>query len=378
MTNIINISLVGGQTMPVHVGIATCKPDKIILVHSSSSKEEARKIADLCGIPSHRVEFPLNDYSQVLSKAQSLLDEQVGQQVYVNISSGTKHWAIAFAMLSVERDNVNIFYIDQNNYMHDLTLNKSSKLELHLDIDTILRYNNQKGYTYSSLSNYTKKDFEVMLEVKKLRHFHYKEFGMLTLAARDRDWGKELETSLHPYKRLNPPLYGEVEYDKPSSVVTFSFIDEKRNRYDAQLSSPHVGDIVFNAGWFEYEMAKMLSEWIHAKEVWMNVKFPYIDGNTKNEIDIIVNMGNKLLFVECKTNIYDNTDIDKFRTAVKTYGGMGSKALFITERIREITKEKCKDCGIMSFQLSGKKSRRERKEKLFSLLENELNIINKG
>ena len=74
----------------------------------------------------------------------------------------------------------------------------------------------------------------------------------------------------------------------------------------------------------------MLSSWEYAKEIIMNANFPYKNNNPKNEIDIIVNTGNRLLFVECKTQINDITDIDKFRTAVKNYGGMGCKALFIT------------------------------------------------
>lgn len=62
----------------------------------------------------------------------------------------------------------------------------------------------------------------------------------------------------------------------------------------------------------------------------MNVEFPYKNNLPKNEIDIIVNTGDKLLFVECKTRICDNTNIDKFSAAVKNYGGMASKALFVS------------------------------------------------
>ena len=69
-------------------------------------------------------------------------------------------------------------------------------------------------------------------------------------------------------------------------------------------------------------------------------KFP------KNEIDIIVDTGDKALFVECKTNIHNTTDIDKFNTAVRNYGGSGSKALFVClNKFKENAIQKFADCG---------------------------------
>lgn len=378
MTGIVNISLVGGQSMPVHVGLTVNKPGRVILIHSSTSKEEAQRISDTCGYACELIEFPIYDYKEVFEKVRSLLDKNFEQEIQVNVTSGTKHWAVAFSMLSVERQNVHIFYIDQNLFYHDLSEGYSKKLEIDMDIAKILRYNNQSGFTHVNLSDYTVDDLEVMRKVKVLRGNHFREFNMLTLTARDKDWAKLLITDPHPRKKLQGSLKGEVEYDKSSSEILLTFFDKKGKRLDYTLASPHVGDIVFNAGWLEYQVAQLLSQWEQAKEVWLNVKFPYIDGNTKNEIDVIVNMGNKLLFVECKTNIFDNTDIDKFRTAVKNYGGTGSKALFIsdTSRMKAITMEKCKDSNIMHFCLLEKKGK-DRKRSLFNMLERELKIINK-
>ena len=379
MSEIFNISLVGGQPMPVHVGLSSTTPHRLILVHSSSSKKDAERISSTCGIDCELVEFPTDDYKEVLEKAQALLAKLQEKEVYVNVSSGTKHWSVAFSMLSVGKENIHIFYIDQNNIFHDLTKCCSRKLDISLDIDTILRFNNNKGISHVNLSDYTNADLEVMKKVKLLRKHFFREFNMLTLSAKDKEWGKRLLSDSHPKKTLPLPLKGEVDYDKSSSTVTLTFFDKNGGRKTTRLTSPHVGDIVFNAGWLEYQVAQLLSQWSQAREVWLNVKFPYVDGNTKNEIDVIVNMGNKLLFVECKTNIFDNTDIDKFRTAVKNYGGTGSKALFVTNtsNLKNITLEKCNDSGIMHFCLMAKKGK-DWKLSLFHMLEKELNIINKS
>lgn len=76
----------------------------------------------------------------------------------------------------------------------------------------------------------------------------------------------------------------------------------------------------------------MLSKWKDCEDVWMNVVFPYDNSNPKNEIDVVAKIGNKLLFIECKVQVFDNTDIDKFKSAVRNYGGMGAKAVFITQQ----------------------------------------------
>lgn len=97
----------------------------------------------------------------------------------------------------------------------------------------------------------------------------------------------------------------------------------------------------------------------------------------KNEIDIIVNTGQKLLFVECKTMLQNSTDIDKFRTAVKNYGGLGSKSIFITENeMTPLQKEKCEESGIPYFSFNYKDGTKKTVDDLFAQLEQELFNIN--
>ena len=40
----IHITLVGGQMMPVYLGIKNTNPDKIVLIHSSDSSQNAKQI----------------------------------------------------------------------------------------------------------------------------------------------------------------------------------------------------------------------------------------------------------------------------------------------------------------------------------------------
>ena len=96
-----------------------------------------------------------------------------------------------------------------------------------------------------------------------------------------------------------------------------------------------------------------------------------------NEIDIIVNAGEKLLFVECKTQIHDGTDIDKFGNAVKSYGGLASKRIFITDtNMKPIAQEKCSQAKIPYYSMSEMRNDESRKKLFYKFLTRELKTIN--
>lgn len=58
----------------------------------------------------------------------------------------------------------------------------------------------------------------------------------------------------------------------------------------------------------------------------------------------------KLLFVECKTQVYDITDVDKFFEVTRHTGGLSAKPIFFTyEEIRLDAKEKCENNNIPCY-----------------------------
>ena len=189
------------------------------------------------------------------------------------------------------------------------------------------------------------------MDIMGLLDFNYRDFKELT-SINDPWWKSQLESkhcrcSVRTLERTGSC----IEFDKDRSTIIIN-LKKKYGEREIILQSPHVDRIVFNTAWFEYEIALMLSEWGKAYEIWLNVLVPYADKETKNEIDIIVCTGTKLLFVECKTKISSKTEIDKFKSAVRNFGGLSSKAIFVTETtLDERTKEKCMDNGIISFSL---------------------------
>jgi hypothetical protein len=168
----------------------------------------------------------------------------------------------------------------------------------------------------------------------------------------------------------------EVKWDKQVHKVDISILG-KRNFKTESIECPHAVELVFNAGWFEAKVARMLSTWNRAKEICLNCTFPHRTGLLKNEVDIIINTGSKILFVECKTQINNTTDIDKFRSVIKGYGGMGSKGLFVTDaKMTDIARAKCEEHGILTFSLQDEHLGMPVDKALFMLLESDMESIN--
>lgn len=373
----IHISLIGGQSYPVYLGIADLNPDGIILIHSSQSREEAERIQQEIDVPTHLLEFDPVDIQSIYHQLEKNFTRLSSDDIYtVNITGGTKLWSIAFYEYFKRYSNAKLIYIDQNNCVCNLVTLEKYQSVVSFDTDSVLRLNGTKAESYLLYQDYTEADKNCINRIKKLRCHSYEKFNAFSIP--NKKWENELKQKKLGSWSLEDG--SQIEWDKETTTIKILLINNKSEKLNDMLTSPHIFNLFFHTGWFEYEVASLLSTWQYAKEIRMNVKFSYnAERNPKNEIDLIVNTGNRLLFVECKTQISDITDIDKFRTAVKNYGGMACKALFVTEApMKKTAAEKCEDSGILSFSV------RDCNQSFFSIqemlhlkLEQELFAINK-
>lgn len=364
----VHIALVGGQTMPVYLGITEMRPDEVILVHSSGTKSQAKQISEEYSEITSLIEFPPVGMEEIDHKVNELLESKKDTQVSINLTSGIKTWTIAFAMQAQAWRNVSLIYVDQNCVFYNYTDGNEWNATQILDTDTLIKYNGQVPKQRSLLSDYTAEDLKVLQKVKNLRKTNFKDFNDITIPNK-KNWGNRFNGNEGEFESSG----SRIEWKKSTHHVKISLVNDL-HKFEEAFDSPHSIQIVFNSGWFEYEVAKKLSRWSHAHDVWMNVVYPSRQGNAKNEIDIVVNTGIKLLMVECKTQIHNVTDIDKFHTAVRNYGGMGCKSLFVTEaKMSDIAKEKCHDNSIATFSI---KEHANPQNELFKLLDKELLGIN--
>lgn len=376
----VHITLVGGQPAPVYNGIVATKPDLVVYVYSDN-KDSIRSLNALrkeVALPEDKLP-PLDtvDPQSIRACAKALAEKYAQDNVTVNISSGLKSWSHLFADEMRGLPNVHIIYMDQNNILWDYSADKCYN-GFEFDMEASFRLQGNPLIHTKRFTDYTEEDESVASKLETIQYHNPKEFRQL-LSILTPVWNNMLETQPNGLFELSSGSYVEWEKD---DFVRLSLANKKKGVRVLELESPHAVSLAFNMGWFEYKVARMLSHWKYAKDIRLNCIFtpskkPNETHAAKNEIDIIVNTGTKLLFVECKTKIYNSTDIDKFRTAVRNYGGQSSKALFLTDvEMNDLQKEKCVESQILNFSLLESSVGPNKEQVLFNLLNKELFSIN--
>ncbi len=362
----LHITLVGGQTAPVYWGIADANPDKVVLIYSDQTLEEANRIYNELSIECEIRKFHPVDLNDIYTKAEKCLkDFSTAESITINVGGGTKPWSVAFTRVFEHQPNTQIVYVDQNNQIWDL-INRTNHPAV-FDMDVQFRLYGNPLTKYQNYADYTPQDQEMIAGIREIRAFNNIDFNEITG---------------YLYKHTNQTRYStesgsSIEWDVESKSYRCRFVQKNGRQMTKTFGSPNIRQLLLNTGWFEYEVATLLAKWNKTKEIRMNCIFPATQGGPKNEVDLIVNTGTKLLFVECKTKIFNETDIDKFSSAVKNYGGMGSKALFVTDvPMSEKANEKCRDNGIMTFSLQNSMFGLSAEKMLFMMLDRELFNIN--
>jgi len=349
----IHISLVGGQPIPVYIGIKeNGQANTVVLVCSAQSHVEADRI---------KAQFPKREFQieecsptnlqQIEDLAQNLRKKYNECEVTINLTSGTKLWALTFYQVFNALESVHFIYVDQTNLLTDLLTKDTRRCDI--DISTRFELYGTPLKDYRSINEYTLADFDVMRKVERIRKVNKKAFTEMT----NKITHNELESD------------GAITDDNSGSSLEWTHLPKwakmtlkgTKGTKTEEFDSEHVFDILFHAGWFELKVAEVLRKTLpEAKDIRMNGMFVDSDGLAKNEFDIIADCGIRLLFVECKTMVFDTTDIDKFRSALRNFSGTSSSGLFVTyEKPNEYNKEKyklamekCRDNDIQTFNYS--------------------------
>ena len=347
----VHITLVGGQPVPVYIGIKDDgQASTVVLVCSPQSKTEAERIKEQ--FPKRNIlvkECAPVELDSIENLAIGLFKDYSDYEKTINLTSGTKLWSLTFFRVFNQDKNSHFIYIDQNNQITDIITKDS-----HIGAINILKRFELYGTPLTSfrlLDEYDDEDLYVAKEIEKFRNRNRYEFIRLT--------GNRNAYEMNERDILTTEKGSRLEYS----------LDERWARIELYTNNgfltkefhcQHLFDILFNSGWFELKTAMELNKNERINNIWLNCEFADSEGNPKNEIDIIAELDNRLLFVECKTMIHDSTDIDKFRSALRNFSGTSSTGIFVTNdkpnaismSRYEHAMEKCKDNGILTFNFS--------------------------
>lgn len=347
----VHITLVGGQPVPVYIGIKDDgQANTVVLVCSPESRVEAERIK--AQFPKRNIileECPPVALADIELLAMRLCEEYADCEKVLNLTSGTKLWSLTFFRVFHQDVNSRFVYIDQNNLITDI-LAKSSHVG---SINTLKRFElyGTPLTSFRTLDEYNADDLRVVREIEKARNINRYDFQQLT--------GNKNLTDMPERDIITLDSGSQLEYSFDEKWALLK-LNTESSPFIKELHCQHLPDILFNFGWFELKTAAELHMNENVTNIWLNCEFADSGGNTKNEIDIIAEFGNRLLFVECKTMIRDSTDIDKFRSALRNFSGTSSTGIFVTNdkpnaktlQRYEHAMEKCKDNGILTFNFS--------------------------
>ena len=115
------IALVGGQPTPVYLGIIGTRPNRVELIVSPESRNQVTTIRQLLPPPLPIITHELSPIDPVETHrlAELLAAQYAEDEVYMNISSGTKSWSHIFGYVFQSMPNAHVIYVDQNNNIWD-------------------------------------------------------------------------------------------------------------------------------------------------------------------------------------------------------------------------------------------------------------------
>jgi hypothetical protein len=364
----IHITLVGGQNLPIYNGILRSNPDKIIFIHSNKTLEQSRLISSIVGIESEFIEINPTNFKSISVKMESVVTIILENKVSVNLTGGTKLMSLAAFSISMKNNINDLFYLDQNNVEYDFFSNTSKQIDISISIETYFRLSGNKIKSFNIINKYDPNAINSFEKIRQLMEFAPREYYSLMGSI---SYKSKNHNRIDEYSTKNGSVFN---YDKETNQIVI-ILKSKNSEIRRQFAFNDVYETIVHTKWFEFEVASLLMEWKYTTEIYHSVVVPYNSGADKNEIDLVLNAGQKWIFIECKTQVNDIKDIDKFRNVAKNYGGLGAKSILITDAvIKSNVKEKCEDNNILTFSIEQAKHNKlfSVNQSLYLLLESEL------
>lgn len=334
------ITLIGGQITPAYWGILERDPDVIHLLYTVESRFHVPILKGLFPLKVfHPIQISPYDFEEIKEKVESIIYENPDEIFELNLTGGTKVMALACQNIFKTLE-YNSFYIDQTNKIFDFNNNSYTPINSRIKTDLFLMLSGHKDFKSKSLSEYTTsemifaKQFELFSESKE-----YKKIAKLLRNNR-------VDTANISSYTLGDGLFN-LKWKSPYFTLQTS-------GYELKCESKNAFKIAFNGLWWELIVADSIKKWnkIYELKIGVEILSKTEKGEIKNEIDILVNTGYNLIFVECKSGDVLQEDINKMRVVKRLYGGLVSRSILICKYSpRKSIIEKCQDLGIDVFYI---------------------------
>lgn len=331
------ISFLGGQILPIYIGIKDFMPDKVHFIASEESKEGMMVIKDLFKNLKYS-EFICDpfDFYSIKKRLENIIEKVAdNDEVLINLTGGTKIMLLAAQSVISEKQGKG-FYINQDYSLIEVPSYQKKQILSQLSVKDFFSLSGHKTFTAKNLSDFAEPDFKASKEIE-------------SFAASNKLYSKVTDYVRKKYRVL-PEKGLEFIAENTSVKWDTNFVEiHNNNKLVVSFKCNNASELFFNASWWELMVASEVGKWEKAKEVMLHCELPFKsdDKSLKNEIDILLNTGNKLIFVECKSGNIKQEDINKMKVIKQTYGGIISKSLLVSRFMpSQSIMEKCNELDI--------------------------------
>ena len=332
------ITIVGGQITPIFWGIKEKNPDIIHILYTKDSRHHVPIIKNI--FPNKQFfSYQVNpfNFDEIKEKVEEIILTYPDDIFELNLTGGTKVMALAcqniFNILSL-----NSFYIDQGNKIFDFKEHIYSSINTKINLNTFINLSGHRKYTSNKLKDFSNTEIAFAKNINSISGNEVFKQAIKAVKLKTKDIKK---CQIFSYSN-----------DKQSLKWNSPKFNLKYNNAVIDIESRNAFEIAFNGFWWELVVADSIKKWNKIYELDLNVELysKIVNQNIKNEIDIVINTGSKLIFIECKSGNVKQEDINKIRAVKRLYGGIASKSILVCKyKPRPDIIEKCNDLGIAIF-----------------------------
>ncbi|MDT3403783.1 Card1-like endonuclease domain-containing protein [Mucilaginibacter terrae] len=338
------IALVGGQILPIYFGIKEFAPDHIHFIVSAESQGKSAQIRHLIG-PGKVAEYTCNPYeiSSIKSICEKIIRQTIaGDEVLFNLTGGNKVMLLAAQAVMNEHSFKGV-YINQNETVLHLPEMTEQPLSCTVTTAEFIQLTGHQFSGFKKITDISTEDFRAAEKINDFAIYNEKAY-LKILPAVSRNFKTFKDVPVKGTLEINAGL--SMNWSEKNVQLTLL------GKNVLNVTAPSARELLFRAAWWELIVAEQIKKWVKVKELLLHCELPFKGDKTatKNEIDILLNVGRKMIFVECKSGAVKQEDINKMKIVKDTYGGFIAKSILVSrftpppgiiEKCKELNVELC-------------------------------------
>src|SRR5258708_5914793 len=160
------IALVGGQILPIYIGIKEFQPDFVYFVASEESRPKLSLLLSSLNLPSSSQHFcDPYQFSEIRELCVGLVEKLAPtDEVSFNLTSGTKVMVLALQSL-IQDGKGKGFYINPDSSIIELPSYHQRPLTCSVTVNEIIGLSGHSINKYNSVTDFKKEDFDVANDI---------------------------------------------------------------------------------------------------------------------------------------------------------------------------------------------------------------------